>query len=161
MEQRCWNHRILNVLDKLPQRLDDEAKPLLCTIPYAETLQEAEAARQRFARWCRSRGQQAAAEVLDHDWDRLVAFYQFPKAHWRHLRTANIVESPFCGLRLRIDAARRYKKVEHATTVLWKLLLLAERRFHRLNSPELLRDVFAGVKYVDGVRARSEEAAAA
>jgi putative transposase len=145
VDQRCWNHRILNVLDKLPQRLHDEAKPLLCTIPYAETLQEAEASRLRFVRRCRSRVQQAAAEVLDHDWDRLVAFYQFPKAHWRHLRATNIVESPFCGLRLRTDAALRYKKVEHATAVLWKLLLLAERRFQRLNSPELLRDVFAGV----------------
>jgi putative transposase len=75
VDQRCWNHRILNVLDKLPQRLHDEAKPLLCTLPYAETLQEAEAARLRFARRCRSRGQQAASEVLDHDWDRVVAFY--------------------------------------------------------------------------------------
>ncbi len=160
LEQRCWNHRILNVLDKLPQRLHEEAKPLLCTIPYAATCGEAEAAKQRFARWCRTRSQPAAAELLDHDWDRMVTFYQFPEPHWRHLRTTNIVESPFCGLRLRTDAARRYKKVEHATAVLWKLLLLAERRFRRLNSPELLKEVFAGVQYVDGVRARSEEAAA-
>jgi putative transposase len=65
------------------------------------------------------------------------------------------VESPFCGLRLRTDAARRYKRVEHATAVLWKLLLLAERRFRRLNSPELLKNVFAGANYVDGVRVLS------
>jgi putative transposase len=71
---------------------------------------------------------------------------------------SNIVESPFCGLRLPTDAARRYKKVEHATAVLWKLLLVAERRFRKLNSPELLKEVFAGVQYVDG--ARREEAAA-
>lgn len=160
LEQRCWNHRILNVLDKLPQRLHEEAKPLLCTIPYAETRREAEVAKQRFARWCRTRGQQAAAELLDQDWDRMVTFYQFPQAHWRHLRTTNVVESPFCGLRLRTDAARRYKKVEHATAVLWKLLLVAERRFRRLNSPEQLREVFAGVQYVDGVRVRNEVAAA-
>jgi putative transposase len=160
LEQRCWNHRILNVLDKLPRRLHEEAKPLLCTIPYAETRGEAEAAKQRFARWCRTRNQPAAAEVLDRDWDRLITFYQFPQPHWRHLRTTNVVESPFCGLRLRTDAARRYRKVEHATAVLWKLLLLAERRFRRLNSPELLKEVFAGVQYVDGVRVHCEEAAA-
>jgi len=71
-----------------------------------------------------------------------------------------MIAEKFCGLRLRTDAARRYKKVEHATAVLWKLLLVAERRFRRLNSPELLKEVFAGVQYVDGVRARSEEAAA-
>ncbi|MBV8199856.1 MAG: IS256 family transposase [Acidobacteria bacterium] len=160
LEQRCWNHRILNVLDKLPQRLHDEAKPLLCAIPYAETRREAEEAKQRFVRWCRRRGQQAAADLLDHDWDRMVTFYQFPQSHWHHLRTTNVVESPFCGLRLRTDAARRYKKIEHATAVLWKLLLVAERRFRRLNSPELLKEVFAGVQFVDGVRMRIEEAAA-
>ncbi len=160
LEQRCWNHRILNVLDKLPQRLHEEAKPLLCTIPYAETRGEAEAAKQRFARWCRARSQQPVAELLDHDWDRMVTFYQFPEPHWRHLRTTNIVASPFCGLRLRTDAARRYKKVEHATAGLWKLLLVAERRFRRLNSPELLKEVFEGVQYVDGIRACREEAAA-
>jgi putative transposase len=159
-EQRCWNHRICNVLDRLPQRLHEEAKPLLCSIPYAETVREAEAAKQRFTRWCRTREQQAAAEVLDRDWERLVTFYQFPKAHWRHLRTTNPVESPFSAVRLRTDAARRYKKVEHATAVLWKLLLLAERRFRRLNSPELLKDVFAGTRYIDGVQVLSEKAAA-
>jgi transposase-like protein len=145
---------------RFDDRVTPEAKPLLCTIPYAETLREAEEAKQRFARWCRTRSQQAATELLDHDWDRMVTFYQFPQPHWRHLRTTNVVESPFCGLRLRTDAARRYKKVENATAVLWKLLLVAERRFRRLNSPELLKEVFAGVQFIDGVRARSEEAAA-
>jgi hypothetical protein len=81
-------------------------------------------------------------------------------SRWRHLRITNIAESPFCGLRLRTDAARRYEEVEHATAVLWKLLLVAERRFRRLNSPELLKEVFAGVQYVDGVRACNDEAAA-
>jgi transposase-like protein len=59
LEQRCWNHRIVNVLDKLLQRLHEEAKPLLCTIPYTETRLEVEEAKQRFARWCRTRSHQA------------------------------------------------------------------------------------------------------
>jgi putative transposase len=160
LEQRCWNHRIVNVLNKLPQRLHEEGKTLLCAIPYADSLRQAETARQRFHRWCRQHGQQEAAELLAHDWERLVTFYRFPKAHWQHLRTTNPVESPFCALRLRTDAARRYKKVDHATAVLWKLLLLAERRFRRLRSPELLQDVFAGALYADGVRVATEEAAA-
>ena len=54
-------------------------------------------------------------------------FYHFPKEHWKHLRTTNPVESPFAGLRLRTDAAKRYKKVDNATAVIWKLLLLGER----------------------------------
>ncbi|MBI2851558.1 MAG: hypothetical protein HYX84_00425 [Chloroflexi bacterium] len=58
------------------------------------------------------------------------------KEHWKHLRTTNVVESPFAALRLRTDAAKRYKKVENATVVLWKMLMLAERRFRRLDAPE-------------------------
>ena len=66
----------------------------------------------------------------------MVTFYRFPQEHWRHLRTTNVVESPFAGLRLRTDAAKRYKKVENATAVIWKMLLLAEQRFQRLQAPE-------------------------
>src|SRR4030065_232087 len=76
------------------------------------------------------------------DWDRMVTFYRFPQEHWRHLRTTNVVESPFAGLRLRTDAAKRYKKVENATVVIWKMLLLAEQRCHRLDAPEELMQVY-------------------
>jgi transposase-like protein len=92
---------------------------------------------------------------LERDWEQLVTFYRFPQEHWQHLRTTNPVESPFAGLRLRTDAAKRYKRVDRATAVIWKMLLVAERRFHRLKAPDLLRDVYLGVVYVDGVRART------
>ena len=82
----------------------------------------------------------------------MVTFYRFPQEHWGHLRTTNPVESPFAALRLRTVAAKRFKKVENATAVIWKLLLLAERRFRRLNAPELLAEVWQGVQFVDGVR---------
>jgi putative transposase len=74
----------------------------------------------------------------------MVTFYQFPKEQWKHLRTTNVVESPFAALRLRTDAAKRYKKVENATVVIWKMLMLAERRFRRLNGPEKLTQVYLG-----------------
>ena len=47
--------------------------------------------------------------TLERDWDRMITFYDFPKEHWQHLRTTNPVESPFAALRLRTDAAKRYK----------------------------------------------------
>ena len=84
--------------------------------------------------------------------DRMTAFYAFPREHWTHLRTTNPVESPFAALRLRTDAAKRFKRVENATAVIWKMLLIAEGRFRRLNAPELLPEVFAGAVYVNGVR---------
>jgi hypothetical protein len=65
----------------------------------------------------------------------------------------NVVESPFAALRLRTDAAKRYKRSDRATAVIWKMLLVAERRFPRLNAPHLLAKVYAGVRYVDGVEA--------
>jgi transposase-like protein len=108
-EQRCWNHRILNVLDKLPKRMQAEARKLLTAIPYAETREAAERQKRTFQAWCTRKGQSAVGRLLDHDWDRLVTSYAFPKAHWKHLRTTNVVESPFAAVRLRTAAAKRFK----------------------------------------------------
>jgi putative transposase len=161
-EQRCWNHRIVNLLSKVPKRWHQSALLMLRQIPYAETRQEAERLKQVFQHWCRQKRLSAAADLIDCDWERMVTFYNFPKKQWQHLRTTNPVESPFSALRLRTDAARRFKKVENAQAVIWKMLLVAEKRFRRLKSPELMRDVYQGAKYINGVPARtvSEEKAA-
>lgn len=150
-EQRCWNHKILNVLDKLPKRQHDQGRLLLRNIPYAETRAEAEGLRKVFTRWCGDHSYDAASEAIERDWERMVTFYDYPREHWRHLRTTNPVESPFAALRLRTDAARRYKRVDRAIAVIWKMLMVAEKRFRRLQAPELMADVYLGVKYVDGV----------
>jgi transposase-like protein len=149
-EQRCWNHKIVNVLDKLPRKLQGQAKRHLQNIVYAETREASEAERDDFVRWCRVEGYRNAGETLLRDWDRMMTFYRFPQEHWRHLRTTNVVESPFAGLRLRTDAAKRYKKVENATAVIWKMLLLAEQRFHRLNAPEKLIQVYLEFGFQEG-----------
>jgi transposase-like protein len=161
-EQRCWNHRLVNVLDTLPKKLQAEARELLTKIPYAETRAEAERLKRGFQAWATKKGVGAAGRRLEEDWERLVTFYAFPKEHWKHLRTTNVVESPFAAVRLRTAAAKRFKRVENATAVIWKTLLIAEQRFRRLDAPELLREVAEGVAYVDGAREkRSHEKAAA
>ena len=159
-EQRCWNHRLLNVLDKLPLKLQVEARSLLTKIPYAETRDDAERQKRAFQAWCTKRGHVEVGRALDRDWERMVTFYQFPREHWKHLRTSNPVESPFAAVRLRTAAAKRFKKVENATAV---TLLIAEKTFRRLAAPELLAAVANGVAYVNGVRAvnRGERKAAA
>jgi transposase-like protein len=161
-EQRCWNHKIVNVLGKLPKRDHAQAKLILCHIPYAGTRKEAERLKTRFLAWCSGRGYQTAAETLERDWERMMTFYQFPREHWQHLRTTNPVESPFAALRLRTDAAKRYKRVDRATAVIWKMLMIAEKRFRRLKAPEMMTDVYHGAQYVDGVaiEATAEEVAA-
>ena len=95
-EQRCWNHRIINILDKISKKKQPEAKSLLTAIPYAPTKQEAEQRKKAFQKWCANNGSVAAGELLERDWDRMVTFYSFPKEHWKHLRTTNPVESPIC-----------------------------------------------------------------
>ena len=157
-EQRCWNHRLLNILDKLPLKRQAEARALLTKIPYAETREEAERQKRAFHAWCAKHGHAEVGRTLDRDWERMVTFYQFPRQHWKHLRTSNPVESPFAAVRLRTAAAKRFKKVENATAVIWKTLLIAEKTFRRLDAPELLADVASGAVYVNGVRAVNRRA---
>jgi putative transposase len=162
VEQRCWNHRLVNVLDTLPKQLQAEARDLLTKIPYAETRAEAERQKRAFQTWVTKKGAAAAGRRLDEDWERLMTFYAFPKEHWKHFRTTNVVESPFAAVRLRTEAAKRFKTVENATAVIWKTLLVAERSFRRLDAPVLLPEVAEAVVYVNGVREkRANEKAAA
>ena len=157
LEQRCWNHKLLNVLDKLPKKAQGLAKSELQGIAYAETREVAETRRDGFVRWCRKGGLDRAAEALERDWERMVTFYQFPKEHWKHLRTTNPVESPFAALRLRTDAAKRYKKVANATVVIWKMLLIAEQRFRKLDAPEKMRQVYLGIDFLEETAIKREE----
>lgn len=161
-EQRCWNHKKRNVLDKLPKKVHSEAKALLAKVAESESAEAAATRRDEFRDWCLGRGYDRAASCIADDWERMVAFYRYPKKHWKHIRTTNPVESPFSSVRLRTDAARRYKKVENATAVIWKVLRVAEKRFRRLDAPHLLRAVFDGAKFEDGkpVEGPKEEKAA-
>ena len=138
--------------------------PSCCCVvsPTHRAVKEAERLRSIFSRWCHERAHQAASEALERDWERMVTFYDFPREHWQHLRTTNPAESPFAALRLRTDAAKRYKRVDRATAVIWKMLMIAEKRFRRLKAPGLMRDVYLGTLYMDGkaIEATVEEVAA-
>ena len=149
-EQRCWNHRLVNVIDHLPKKEWPAAKELLRQIPYAQSRTQCERLRDEFAARYRKRCPKAV-ETLLRDWERMVTFYRFPKDHWIHLRTTNVVESPFSAVRLRTDAARRYKKVANAEALIWKILMIAEKKFRRLNSPELLQQVYNRHLFEDGI----------
>jgi transposase-like protein len=118
-EQRCWNHRVLNVLAKLPLKRQAAARSLLTKIPYAETRADAERQKRAFQALCTKHGHADAGRALDRDWERMVTFYDFPREHWKHLRTSNPVESPFAAARLRTTAAKRFNRVENAIAVIW------------------------------------------
>jgi transposase-like protein len=158
-EQRCWNHKILNVLDQVPLKKQPAVKAWLRRMMYAETREECERLRKQCAAQFRKLFPKAM-QALERDWDRMVTFFDFPAEHWKHLRTSNIIESPFAAVRLRTTAAKRYKRVENACALIWKLLCIAEKSFRKLNAPHLLKDVAAGMKYVNGVPVRSKRVAA-
>jgi transposase-like protein len=149
-EQRCWNHKIRNVLDCFPKRIRSEAGEYLKRIPYAETLSECKQLRDTFVNRYHKNYPKAVEKLLS-DWDRMTTFYSFPKEHWAHIRTTNVVESPFSSVRLRTDAAKRFKKVQNATAMIWKLLQVAEKNFRTLKGYWLLTDVYIGKRFVDGV----------
>jgi transposase-like protein len=149
-EQRCWNHKIVNVVDKVPKTAQAEVREMIKKIPYAPTKAKAEELRDEFIERYEDEYPKAT-KCISTDWDRMVTFFDFPAQHWKHLRTSNVVESPFASVRLRTDAAKRFKKVQSATALIWRLLGVAEKRFRKLHAPELLRDVHAGREFVDGV----------
>jgi transposase-like protein len=149
-EQRCWNHKIRNVLDCFPKRIRSEAGEYLRRVPYAENLSECTRLRDTFVERYRKEYPKAVEKLLC-DWDRMVTFYSFPKEHWVHIRTTNVVESPFSSVRLRTDAAKRFKKIQNATAMIWKLLQVAEKNFRALKGFWLLPDVYKGIEFIDGV----------
>lgn len=157
-EQRCWNHKIVNVLDRFAKKDQGEAAAALKKPMYAPTQEACERQRRAFALRYRKTHPKAVA-TLERDWERMVTYYAFPKAHWVHLRTTNIVESPFNSVRLRTEASRRFKKVENAEAMVWKLLTVAEKSWRKLNAPNLLKAVYEGSRFKDGVavKARGEE----
>jgi len=157
--QRCWNHKIMNVLDRLPKPVQREARKLLSSIPVAASRLQAEKLRDAFGDRFRDRYPEAA-KTLEKDWDRMVTFYNYPTEHWKHLRTTNIVESPFAAVRLRTDAARRFQKTPNATAMIWKLLMVAQQRFRKLDGEVEIADVYEGAKFTDGKRVVWKAAAA-
>ena len=130
-EQRCWHHKMTNVLNAFPRKMREQADELLCKIPYAYTLNECEKRRDQFINRYQKVFPKATNKLL-RDWDRMITFYSFPKEHWVHIRTTNVVESPFSSTRLTTDAAKRFKKLESATVMVWKLLQIAEKNLRTL-----------------------------
>jgi len=155
-EQRCWVHRLVNVLDKLPRRLQPKAKQALHEIMYAESRVQAEQAIVCFEQDYGAKYPKAVAS-LRQDQARLLTFFDFPAEHWQHLRTTNVIESPFATVRLRQRVTKGAGSRLKALVMAYKLLDMAQQRWRRLNAAHLLPLVRAGVNFVDGVQQEREE----
>lgn len=158
-EQRCWVHRMGNVLDKLPKRLQPKAKKMLQEAMNAETKKDAEREIERFAAAFEAKYPKAVAS-LRRDQDKLLTYFEFPAEHWRHLRTTNVIESPFATVRLRQRVTKGAGSRTKALLMAFKLLEMAQLRWRRVNGASELPAVRAGATYVDGLLKEREEKAA-
>jgi len=151
-EQLCWNHKMLNVMDCVSKKEQVVVKSHMNAMMYAETRQEALKERKKFEQ---AFGHNAkAVKTVVENWDKLTTYYDFPLEHWKHLRTSNVVESPFSRVRLRTAASRRFKSQVNATCLVWKTVMVAEKSFRKLNAPQLVGKVARGTKYDNGKEMR-------
>ena len=160
--QRCWVHKTANVLNKLPKSLQARAKRALQDIWMAETRQDADAAFDGFIE-CYGLKYEKAVECLSEDRVPLLAFYDFPAEHWKHLRTTNPIESTFATVRHRTIRSRGCLSNKTALAMIFKLAQAAEKSWHRLRGYDQLPKVICGVKFNDGievVRLQTQTAAA-
>jgi putative transposase len=150
-EQRCWVHKIANVLDKLPKRIQPRAKDMLHEIMYAPDRQSAMDDIERFAQEFQAKYPKAV-ECLLKDQDELLTFFDFPAEHWIHLRTTNPIESPFSTVKARTKRTKGAGSSKAGLAMAFKLLIGAEKRWRRINAPHLVALIQAGVKFLDGQR---------
>ncbi len=150
-EQRDWFHKLGNILDKLPKRLQPRVKAALHEVMYAETRAQAREAVQRFAGEYGPKYPKAVT-TLEKDADVLLAFFDFPAEHWKHLRTSNVIESPFATVRLRQRVTKGAGSRTKGLLMAYKLLDMAQARWRRLDGAHLLPLVRDGVAFVDGVQ---------
>ena len=148
--QRDWCHKLANVLDKLPQRQRPRAKRALHEIMYAPTRADAEKGIGAFVKEFGAKYPKAAACLVE-DREALLAFFAYPAEHWLHLRTTNLIESPFSTVRLRQRVTKGAGSRSKGLLMAFKLLDMAQRRWRRLNGAHLLPLVRAGVRFVDGL----------
>ena len=149
-------HKTANLLDKLPKRLQPEAKDKLHAIWMAATRADAEKSFELFLETYTPKYPKAV-ECLRKDRDVLLAFYDFPAKHWGHLRTTNPIESTFATVRLRTVRTKGSGSRTACLAMVFKLSESASKRWRALNGSELLPDVIRGVRFCNGVKAKTSD----
>jgi putative transposase len=140
-QQRCTNHKTMNVIDKLPQAEQPEATTRLRAIWQAASEPAARKLAAAVIADFRQAGYDRAADCLADDLDRCLTFYQFPEPHWSHLRTTNVIESPFAGVRLRTNAAKRFKKTRSGVYLVHQVLVRLSQTWRHLKAAHLCSQV--------------------
>lgn len=149
--QRCWFHKMGNVLDKLPKSQQAQATKLLHEIWMAATREEAYRAFNFFIETYDAKYPKAT-ECLEKDKEELLAFYDFPAEHWGHIRTTNPIESTFATVRHRTYKAKGCFSRTTILTMVFKLCESAQERWIKLRGFHYLAEIIRGVKFVNGIK---------
>lgn len=158
--QRCWVHKTANVLNKLPKSAQPKAKQALHEIWMAETKKDVEAAFDLFVTTYEDK-YPGTVQCLLKDQDELLAFYGFPAAHWKSIRTTNPIESTFATIRHRTKRSKGCLSGTSMLHMMFKLGHCAQKRWHRLRGFDHLANVIRGVKFKDGIDVKTADQVAA
>jgi putative transposase len=158
--QRCWQHKTLNVLDKLPKSVQSNAHSDLREIWLSPDRARADAAITMFAEKYAPKYDKAV-DCLLKDRDALLTFFDFPAEHWAHLRTSNPIESVFATVRHRTARMKGALSQDTARLMVFKLVMAAAKSWRRLQGQNQLPKVINGVKFQDGIEVAIEEKSAA
>ncbi len=158
-KQRCWVHKTANVINKLPKKLQPQAKSALWEIYRAETKTDANQTFNRFLKTYQVKYPEAA-DCLAKDRDVLLRFYDFPAEHWKHIRSTNPIESTFATVRLRTDQTRGAVSQGTVLPLVFKLVQSAQKRWLRIRGFKRLGNVIEGAQFKNGVRVEATIAVA-
>jgi transposase-like protein len=157
-QQRCWVHKTANILDKMPKSVQPNAKRMIHEMYMSPTKEAALKAYGQFLAHY-SEKYPGACKCLEKDKEQMFNFYDFPAAHWHHIRTTNPIESTFATIRHRSRQTKGCGSRIATLTMVYKMGMVAEKGWRRLRGFLLLSKVISGVKFKDGEEVIKEQVA--
>ena len=154
LHQRCWVHKTSNILNKMPKRVQPGAKKMIHEMYMADSKKDALKAYDAFIDLYKDKYQKAV-DCLTKDREVLFTFYDFPAAHWIHIRTTNPIESTFATVRHRYRQTKGCGSVKATLSMAFKLAREAEKRWRKIRGYHLILKVLDGVVFKDGIEVKA------
>lgn len=157
-KQRCWVHKTANILDKMPKRVQPNAKNLIHEMYKSETKKKALSSYKAFLKLYSK--YERACKCLEKDFDFMFTFYDFPEQHWQHIRSTNVIESTFATIRHRTRQTKGCGSRTATLSMVYKLAKSAEKCWYKLKGYKLIEKIIKGIKFKDGEEIKDDENAA-
>lgn len=158
LHQRCWVHKTVNILDKMPKSVQANAKRMIHEMYMSPTKAKALKAYEEFLGHY-SPKYPGACKCLEKDKEQLFNFYDFPADHWGHIRTTNPIESTFATVRHRSRQTKGCGSRMATLTMVYKMGTMAQKGWKRLRGSKMLSKIVAGTKFKDGEEVIKEQVA--